>query len=176
MVMKVTMAIVASLDGRLTRGVEPNIYNWTSVEDQASFSALIAKHKLIVMGRQTYEAARQRIKLTPDKLRLILTRNPRQYAAKQVAGQLEFTAESPLALIKRLEGAGYRSLLLVGGQINTLFLEAGLVDEIYWTVEPLIFGAGQKLVADQLLDTKLKLVSSKRLNQRGTLLLYYKVI
>lgn len=170
------MVIVSSLDGRLTRGEETDFYKWASAEDQQFFKKLVASHNLIVMGGKTYQAAKDRIKLQASKLRLILTRSPKKYSGEQVTGQLEFTAQAPSALVKQLEKRGYKTMLLVGGQINTLFLKAGLVDNIYWTLEPLILGAGRTLVPDQILGTKLQLKETRQLNSQGTLLLKYKVV
>ena len=174
--MQIIMAIVSSLDGRLTRGDDPDFHKWTSIEDKREFEALIAKHNLIVMGGKTYEAARKRIRIRPGKLRVVLTRDPSEHAAEEVEGQLEFTNLSPAKLIKQLERRGYKNMLLVGGQVNTLFLEAGLVDEIYWTLEPLILGEGRLLVPEKLLGTHLRLQSSEKLNSQGTLLLRYEVV
>ena len=52
--MKVVMVAVVSANGKLTRGNDPDIYKWTSKEDQNFFFSLISKSKLIVMGSGTY--------------------------------------------------------------------------------------------------------------------------
>ena len=60
--MKVIMVAVSSINGKITKGKDPNIYSWTSKEDSNFFFSLIKKHNLIVMGSKTYEAARRIIK------------------------------------------------------------------------------------------------------------------
>ena len=170
------MATVCSINGKMTKGKDPNIYKWTSEEDKKLFFSLIAKNNLIVMGSKTYEAARDKIKLSPDKLRIVLTRNPKKYADKEVLGSLEFSSEAPQALVERLEKRGFEKMLLVGGgEINSLFLKAKLVDELHLTIEPFIFSKGRDLVADDRLDISLTLVKMARLNKKGTLYLRYKV-
>jgi 5-amino-6-(5-phosphoribosylamino)uracil reductase len=47
----------------------------------------------------------------------------------------------PAWVLGRLAARGIRSLLLEGGpQLNASFLAAGLIDEVYWTVGPLLLG------------------------------------
>ena len=174
--MKVIMAAVSSVNGKLTKGSDPNIYTWTSKEDSQMFFSLIEKHNLIVMGSKTYDAARKIIKHKKNKLRIVLTRNPEKYLSQTIKGILEFTNESPLKLIKRLENKGYKKMLLVGGsEIDTLFLKSKLIDELYITIEPYIFGRGKNLILEEELEVSLKLLSIKKLNANGTLHLRYRV-
>ena len=71
---------------------------------------------------------------------------------------------------------GYKKLLLPGGtNTNTSFLIAGLVDEILLTVEPKIFGLGKQLFLEKSLEASLELLSFKKLNKQGTLLLHYQI-
>lgn len=175
--MKVTMVMLATVDGKTTRGDNTNIYTWTSPEDQKYFFSLIKEYSLIIMGSSTYEASKSVIKLEKEKLRIVLTHSPNKYSNQLVSGQLEFTDESPEKLLKRLSTLGYRKMLLVGGGIiNGLFLKLNLVNELYLTIEPKIFGSGKNIVENQSLNTKLKLVSVKKLNKTGTLLLKYILI
>ena len=170
------MVAVSSLNGKVTKGKDPNIYSWTSKEDSKLFFSLIEKNNLIVMGSRTYEAARKVIKLKKNKLRIVLTRNPKKYSGETKKDMLEFTNDTPLKLIKKLENRGYNKMLLVGGgTINSLFLKSKLVNEIYLTIEPKIFGQGQELINEENLDSNLKLINIKKLNKQGTLLLKYKV-
>ncbi len=169
--------MLSSIDGRTTFANDKNIYTWSSAEDQKHFFSLIKKNNLIVMGRKTYEASRPVIKLEKGKLRIVLTRNPKKYLNQTVTGQLEFSDEIPEELIQRLASLGYKKMLLVGGGIiNGLFLKHNLVNELYLTIEPRIFGVGKNIAEGQLLNTKMQLISSKKINKIGTLLLKYKII
>lgn len=174
--MKVVLAMVMSVDGRTTKWNNPNIYEWTSQEDKKHFFSLIEKNNVIIMGRKTYEAAASVMKLTPSKLRIVLTESPKVYADKATARQLEFTDESPKALIKRFEDRGYKQALLVGGErINEMFFKAKLINEVWVTIEPRFFGTGNGLVAEYKLDVKMRLKNVKIINKAGTLLLKYQV-
>ena len=175
--MKVTMVMLASVDGKTTRGCNQNVYSWSSIEDRKHFFSLIKKNNLIVMGRSTYIASRPIIKLEQKKLRIVLTRNPQKYESQSVRGQLEFTDETPADLVSRLSRKGYKKMLLVGGAIvNGLFLKYNLVNELYLTIEPKIFGSGKNIVAGQLLNKSLRLINVKKMNRAGTLLLKYEYV
>lgn len=175
--MKVTMVMLSSVDGKITKGNDPNIYSWTSKEDQKYFFSLIKKHNLIIMGRLTYEASKSVIKLEKRKLRIVLTRNLKKYFKQSVKGQLEFTDEDPKELLKRLSLLGWNNALLVGGGvINGLFLKQNLVNELHLTVEPKIFGSGKNIIEGQLLDKSLRLINVKKMNKVGTLLLKYRYV
>ncbi len=174
--MKIILAAASSIDGKLARGDDPDVRTWTSAEDAAHFAQLKGKHNLLVMGRGTYEAMRPKLKLSPATRRVVLTHRPEVFAAEAVDGQLEFSNESVAKLVQRLENQGYSAMLLVGGgQVHAEFFAAGLIDEIYLTIEPLVFGTGTDFAAGVLLNTKLSLLSIDKLNPRGTLLLHYRI-
>lgn len=175
------MMMVVSVNGKITKGDNPDVRAWSSNEDAALFEATKKRYSLIIMGRKTYEAARPRIQLRPGTLRIVITKNPDVFMNELVSGQLEFTNESPRELVNRLGKAGYRHALLTGGsEINALFLREQLVDEIHLTIEPLIM-TGSDLVSPLVtgshpVNVQLKLESLKKLNDRGTLHLVYTVI
>jgi|Napbiome12C3dose_1001474.scaffolds.fasta_scaffold00004_60 riboflavin biosynthesis pyrimidine reductase len=174
--MKVVLAIVTSLDGKSTKGFKPPKL-WASKEDQLHFQSLISKNNVIVMGKNTYTVSKDIIKLSKNKLRIVMARDINEFKGAVVSNQLEFSSESPKQLIKRLTKQGFKQMLLVSGpKLNSAFLKAGLVNELWITLEPNIFGAGIGLVDSEKLDVKLKLLSSKKLNAQGTLLLKYQVI
>lgn len=172
--MKIILAMVSSLDGKITKGNSPNIYEWTSKEDQEYFFSLIAMSNAIIMGSKTYKAVKHRIRLQKKLLRIVLTKNPEKYSHEIVSGQLEFSNESPKELVSRLKKTGYKKILVVGGEkVNTSFLKAKLIDELYLTIEPVVFGKGKNLFEEIELRKSLQLISLRRLNKKGTLLLKY---
>ena len=172
--MKVILAMVQSLNGKITKEDENDIHSWTSQEDQDYFYSLIQQNTLIVMGSGTYTAVHP--KPQAERLRVVLTRNPQKYKQEEIPNQLEFTEKSPKDLIQDLEKRGYSQMLLVGGSaINTLFFKESLIDELWLTLEPRIFGKGKSIVGLENLDVSLELLKMEELNSIGTLLLKYKV-
>lgn len=137
---------------------------------------MIAKHKLIIMGRKTYEANKRVIKLVPEKLRIVLTSAPKKFVQEIVPHQLEFSSEPPKALLKRLASLGYKEALIVGGSgVAAIFLHAGLINRLELTLEPYIFGSGIPFIGNEDLMARLHLIGMKKLNARGTIHLTYAV-
>jgi dihydrofolate reductase len=173
--MKITLAMVASADGRTTKGNTPGSA-FASPQDQQHFSELIHTHTLIIMGRTTYEAANYHMKHTPGRMRIVMTRHPEKFDHEKVPGMLEFTSETPGQLIKRLSRDYENALLVSGAELNGLFFKEKLVDELILTLEPKLFGKGNGIIGFEESDIDLKLVSVEKMNPQGTLLLTYQVI
>lgn len=168
--------MVSSIDGRFTRGNESDIHLWSSKEDNDHFTRLRDTHSLIVMGSGTYVAIRETLHLSEDKLRVVLTTNPKKYINKSVENQLEFSNETPKKLVEHLSKRGYKKMLLVGGpRLASSFFAFHLVNELYLTIEPKIFGKGNTFTSKTIIDADLKFMSVKKLNKKGTLLFRYSV-
>lgn len=176
--MYTTLVMVMSVDGKITKwNSVGDVSTWTSTEDKAHFGSLISNCTAMIMGKNTYIAAKDMIKLSPKVLRLVMTKNPEKYRKLAVPGQLEFTNKSAKRIITYLEKQGNTQALLLGGStVNATFFQAKLVNEIQLTIEPKLFGNGLPLIANEKLDIDLRLESIKKLNDTGTLLLKYKVL
>lgn len=175
--MRLILVMVTSLDGRSTKGSSSDTHSWTSNEDQKYFQNIINSAKLIIMGRKTYEQARDMMEHRDNRLRIVLTRTPEKYESEKIDGKLEFTNESPKDLIERLENQGYQEGYLVGGaHTNTEFFKQNLVTELWQTLEPKILGMGNGIIGEEESNFSLELLSKDRLNDKGTLLLKYKVL
>lgn len=173
--MRLTLIAAQSLDGFITRH-DTTGSDFASAEDRAFFRATLRDFDCCAMGGVTYRTARDTIRATlmPERLRLVITRTPAAFANDSVPGKLEFTDKSPSQLVAELRERGLRHCAILGGaQIHSLFLEAGLIDEIWLTVEPLLFGEGTPLLARRT-STQLTLLSSEKLAP-STLLLKYRV-
>ena len=106
-----------------------------------------------------------------------MTRDPAVYVKSQVTDMLEFKNESPTELIEKYKKERHEQMLVVGGpHIGTAFLKEGLIDELWLTLEPKIFGAGDNLVSEEKLDINLSLISIEKVNKRGTLITKYNVL
>lgn len=175
--MKVILVMVASVDGKTTSWQTPSVPGWTSIEDKKHFKNIIDENNLIIMGRKTYEDSAPIINNMPGKLRVIITKNPEKYKFNEVPSQLEFTNENPPELLRRLSEAGYKQVILAGGaEINKLFIASNLIDELWLTVEPVILGKGNNLIASLKITKNMKLLSVDKLNRNGTLLLKYSLV
>jgi dihydrofolate reductase len=172
---KKILVFVSTLDGKITKWDNPKIKSWSSKSDQDYFKSLWNDSPLIIMGSETYNA--DPIRPSAKHLILVMTGKPLKYKSAEVPGQLEFTNESPLQLTAKFENAGIEKMVIVGGaHIATSFLKENLVDELWLTIEPKIFGKGSNFVTDEKLDIRLKLLDFERANEQGTLITKYSVI
>jgi dihydrofolate reductase len=171
--MNIVLIAAQSLDGFITRHDNPGA-GFTSAEDKAWFARALQGFDASILGGTTYRAERPMFLANrkSGRRRVVLTRQPETYAGDAVPGVLEFTAEPPSVLVKRLAGAGHaRCALLGGGQIHRLFLEAGLVDQLWITMEPRLFGSGTPLVGGHV-DISLTWLGSESLGGNTQLLRY----
>lgn len=174
--MHIILAMVISVDGKSTKHDLPDQF-WASREDTKQLSKLISENNLILMGGKTYEIAKSRIKPSEGKLRIIITRDPEKFSENVVEGQLEFSSTPISELVSNLESQGFKQMLLLAGEhLNKEFFEANLIDEVYLTVEPKIFGSGNGISYEANLDIQLELIDMEKLNEQGTILLRYKVV
>ena len=173
--MKIVLIFVATLDGKVTKSGDLLIRKWASKEDQEYFHTIWKNSGLIVMGSSTYNA--DRVKPSINQHFIVMTSEPAKYKELEAPGQLEFSDDSPAQLSARLDEQGYKNMLLVGGaHIATAFLKEQLVDELWLTIEPRIFGTGSNFVIEEELDIELSLISCEKVNARGTLITKYVVL
>lgn len=175
--MKVILLMVSSIDGKTTKWGNPNVKLWTSTEDQTHFKNLISKAKVIIMGRKTYDVAKNLMEHNSKRLRIVLTKSPAKYSKETIRNQLEFTSDSAKNILTSLQNKGFSEVLLVGGtEVNSEFLSKNLVTNLWLTIEPKLFGLGNFLVSAKKLDISLKLENFQKMNSTGTLLLKYQII
>jgi dihydrofolate reductase len=175
--MHVILIAAQSLDGFITRPDAPGS-GFASAEDQKHFHAALTGFDCSVMGGVTYRGSRDLICAQPmaKRLRVVLTHTPANYNEQAQPGSLEFSNDTPEKLLAGLRARGFaRCALLGGAQVHSLFFSARLVDEIWLTVEPMLFGGGTPLLATAT-DVRLELLESEKLNAAGTLLLRYRVV
>ena len=173
--MKTILVFVSTLDGKVTKWGDPFVRIWSSKDDQNYFNKIWNDNRLIVMGSNTYNA--DPFKPSSKHILIIMTRHPEKYRETMSAGQLEFTNETPEQLVDRYKKEGHKQMLIVGGaQIATSFFKEQLIDELWLTIEPKIFGTGGNFVIDEKLDINLQLISCDKINEQGTLIAKYEVI
>ncbi len=172
--MKTILIFVTTLDGKIAKWSDPDIRSWSSQSDKNFFDTIWNGTRVIIMGSGNFRS--DPVKPTAKHLFIIMTRRPADYRSKEISGQLEFTDKSPSQLITRFEKEGEQKILIVGGaQIATSFLREQLIDELWLTIEPKIFGKGGNFVIQEELDINLKLVDCIRANDEGTLITKYSV-
>lgn len=164
--MNVYIVAAVSADGFIALNDQHLSLDWTSKEDKRKFVELTKRAGVMIMGRKTFETIG---KVLPGRKTYV-------YTSGHIDSEgVESTSLPPKELISRLEQQGFSEAALVGGQaVYDLFLKEDAVDEIYLTIEPVMFGQGLTL-SKTIADKRLKLLKHEKLND-DTLLLHYKVI
>src|SRR5437660_429630 len=151
--MKVILVAAVTIDGKLARN-PAHFVDWTSREDKRIFYTISKRAGVIIIGNNTYRTLPAPL---PGRLHTVLTYD--LTGKESLPGVVEYTNEPPELILEKLEARGYKEAVLGGGsQINALFMERGLVDEISLTVEPLIFGLGVDLFRGLQFDVRAKLL------------------
>jgi dihydrofolate reductase len=150
-------------------GRTPNHFpDWTCSEDKQMFKRVSREAGVVIMGSRTFDTIG---KALPGRLNVVMTRRPEQY---DPAENLVFWSGSPKALLDDLNSKGFERAVLAGGAtINSLFVRDRLIDELYLTIVPKLFGQGLCLFAESL-DLELELRQIRTL-QAQTILLTYRI-
>ncbi len=164
--MKFSMYVAISLDGFIAKP-DGNI-DWLTeeasqadLENDNGYKDFLDSVDALVMGGKTY--------------RQVLTFGDWPYRGKKcvilsrtdgrTAGGLpdvSLTTDSPEQIVQRLRNEGCRHVWVMGGgEIHSLFLRAGLIDEMRIFVIPKILGEGVPLFAPPVPDVRWKLLSQK---------------
>lgn len=163
--MKIVLIAAVSADGKIARSTDDVSTDWTSRADTEFFVDKTKEIGTVVFGRKTFDTFKTAL---PGRRTMVMTRSPQAYDVDDV----EFVKSSPKALIKALEEEGVDALAVAGGSgVYSQFLEAGLVDEVFLTIEPVVFGRGVDICnLDRTLDMRLENV--RRLGKSSVLLHY----
>ena len=158
--------IIAAMtaDGYIAKDDKHSPFGWNSKEDKKRFVELTKKAGVIVMGSSTYKTLPGLLK---ERVNIV-------YSRKETFPGAEMTEDSPSELLKKLEARGFKEVAICGGAaIYNMFMQAKVVDRLFITIEPLLFGSGIRLFSEDMLF-HLKLISTAQ-TESGTLLLEYAV-
>ena len=160
--MKVFLIAAITADGFIAKNSD-HLASWTSKEDKQFFVEKTKEAGVVVMGFNTYKTIGRPL---PGRLNIVYSKTE-----VNIPG-IEVTQEEPVKLIQNLAKRGYEQVAITGGaQIYTMFMEAGLVDTLYLTVEPVVFGYGMSLFTKKL-DNRLQLQSFEKIGDNSILLEY----
>ncbi|OGL69084.1 hypothetical protein A3H10_04740 [Candidatus Uhrbacteria bacterium RIFCSPLOWO2_12_FULL_46_10] len=145
--------------------------DWTSSEDKDFLHGLLDKSDVIVVGNNTYKVAQKPL---AKRNCVVFTHSVRTTARQH--DNLLFC--NPSGVDIRTILSPYKTVAVLGGtQTYTYFLENDLLNELYLTIEPLVFGRGLNIFESMTAkEVKFHLFSVKKLNRKGSILLYYRIV
>lgn len=164
-----------SVDGFITKHEEEGVA-FTSTADKQFLREVLQEFDSCIFGSKTFLASKRGIlrNLTQERLRIVMTRSPEKYSAYHHPDMLEFTNDSAEDIVADLQKRGKERCAVLGGsEIYTLFFTNHLLDELWVTIEPKLFGVGKKLVIESM-DIPLTLKEMLKLSE-DTILLKYTV-
>jgi dihydrofolate reductase len=166
--MKVFIIAALSVDGFIGTDEHHKSTTWTTKADIQFFVRKTKEAGTVVMGRKTFDTFGKPLK---DRRLIVLTSKPSGITLDGVEG----SSESPVELVARLKNEGVQAVAICGGtSVYTQFLQAGVVDELYISVMPKIFGKGVPLFAAES-DKNLALLDTEQLDD-NTVMLHYSVL
>jgi dihydrofolate reductase len=178
----VFIVVATTADGFIARNKD-HVATWTSKEDKKRFVKLTKEARVIVMGSNTFKTLPGPLK---GRLSVVYTSDTEKLASSPTidtlvndigtedAGRLVYTNLEPSKLIQKLNARGFKKIAICGGSsVYNSFMESGLVDRLYITIEPLLFGSGMSIFNGHL-EKYLELEKLDRTDS-GTIFLDYVV-
>ncbi|MCX2738408.1 dihydrofolate reductase family protein [Pontibacter anaerobius] len=160
---KVTLYIAASLDGYIARpnGDTSWLHNekYTLAGEDFGYSAFLQSIDTTLMGHSTYKAIQgfDAPFPYPGTTNYVFSRS-----GHQGNEHVQFVQQDVAAFAKGLkQQQGQNIWLIGGGEINTLLLNAGLIDELILTSIPIILGNGIPLFAKGAQERQLQVLESQ---------------
>jgi dihydrofolate reductase len=174
---KIKLYIAASLNGKIAE--KDGSVDWLYVkenDDEVDFGyeKFYESIDTTVQGSKTYKKVESwGIDFPyPDKKNYVITRDKNLRSNKNV----EFISENHIDFIRSLKNKKGKSIWLIGGgQINTLLLNEGLIDELNLFCMPIILTDGIDLFEGLPKRTDLKLIESKT-HDTGAIEMKYQIV
>jgi len=150
--MKVILVATQTADGFIAKDAN-HLADWSSKADKGTFVTLTKQMGVVIMGANTFATITREL---PGRRVIVYTSHPEEVIARGA----EPTSEEPAALLARLEAEGATGAAICGGaQVYTMFMKAGLIDDLYIVTEPVLFGSGMTLFNEPI-DSKIELFES----------------
>jgi dihydrofolate reductase len=166
--MKATLYIASSLNGLMTNGVTDS--SWVSSHDEEMFAATCKQAGCILVGRQTFDQYQGVVYPVPDAVNVVLTSQDRHSDHENIIYQPQFEAA-----LSKIESMGFNRFIVVGGaKVIAQCLNKKIVDTIYLSLHPYIFGRGLSIIGDYIGDIDLEFTGIRD-QHAECLLLEYKV-
>ena len=167
--MQVSLIAAISADGFIAQDPRVPSTTWTSREDAHWFTQKTKEIGACIMGRKTFATIGKPL---AGRLTVVLT-GEKTLGVPLEAGVLEVYSGQPEELLESLAKRRFSAAAICGGaSVYTQFMQKGLVDRLFITVEPIVFGDGVRLFNQSFADLRLKLVATHPLSAQSIVLEY----
>lgn len=168
--MKVNLLAAVTADGFIGRSDSDLSTQWTSREDTKFFVKFSKEVRHLILGSKTFATFDRELK---ERTFYVYSRSSE--VPNPFNNEMEVVSQDPQSLLARLEANGIDEVMVAGGSnIYTLFLNAGVVTDIYLVFEPVLFGKGISLFSDAV-SVRLELVEVIDLSEQ-TKVFHYQVL
>ena len=163
-------AVVAvTIDGFIARFPGHKV-NWTSKEDKIHLHKMEDRADVLLLARTSYEVAKKHLS---KRNCLVITRKINTIEKK--GELLTYINPQKTSIKKFIKKNGYKKICVLGGRgVYNYTLEHSLIDDIFLTIEPVVFGEGIGIFNKKVMLRRFNLISIKKLNKKGTILLHYR--
>lgn len=163
--MKVIVMMTTTVDGRIGKDSQ-HTADWSEKADKALFRKMTQEAGVMIMGSTTFDTIG---KALPGRKTIVMTRKTDRVSDDP---NLEFTGKPVKEILQDLSEKGYEKVMVVGGrQVNSAFAKEQLIDEIWLTISPLIFGQGISIF-DEEVEMKLHLKHFEKVGEDSLFIQY----
>lgn len=155
---KIILGLAVSLDGFIEG---PNgEYDWCFTDQDYGMTEFLRRIDTLLMGRKTYEVAAAQGEVSPWKG---VTTYVFSSTLTSVNGpHTQLVTGDAVSEINAIRSRPGKDIWLFGGaRLTASLLEAGLVDELWLSVHPILLGSGKPLFQHMDTRRKLHLLESK---------------
>lgn len=143
--------------------------DWVSSVDADLFLSRAREAGCVAVGRITFDQYKGQLFPIEGVANIVLTSH------QQVETGTTFFAMSPEEAVIKAEKHSCSNILIAGGGMTgAAFLKAGLIDEVFFTVHPIVLGQGIRPFDGFGAEQKLKLAGTRELGD-GLVELHYMV-
>lgn len=169
--MKTIIYMASTINGFIAK--KDDNTDFVSEVEWNSFRRMMTNTGNMVIGRRTYEIMRDGEEFKNlENIRVVIV------SSKDFKTNIDnhSIVKSPKDALAILEKERFDKILVAGGgSLNASFMAENLVDEIYLDIEPIAFGKGTPLFAENDFEAKLKLLGTKKLSD-DEIQLHYQVL
>ncbi|QEE15257.1 dihydrofolate reductase family protein [Promethearchaeum syntrophicum] len=172
---KIVLYIASSLDGYIARknGEVDWLDDFNNTGDDYGYSKFYESIDVTLMGNKTYKTTLSFGKFPyKDKINYVFTKQNKLPQAEYV----EFINKNIVSFTKGLKTQKGKDIWLIGGaQINELFFNNEIIDELILSVMPVTISKGIPLFTERVKQLKFRL-NNEKFYENGVVQLHYSIL